>query len=148
MNRGIHCKSETSFMGLGVNAGISISNEERQKIPHSSFIINNEKCKKKKIFFNTSYNVLLGLYYFGYFHNRSTYPPKTGRFSVNLHRIDRQIIILMKQPTYCNQTTKCLLLGHAFVMLYWYACHPSLSLKTWTHIFLVVMTKAYICWWS
>ena len=35
MNRGIHCKSGTSFMGLVVNAGISISNEERQKIPHS-----------------------------------------------------------------------------------------------------------------
>ena len=30
INRGIHCKSGTSFMGLAVNAGISISNEERQ----------------------------------------------------------------------------------------------------------------------
>ena len=27
MNRGIHCKSGTSFMGLAVNAGISIWNE-------------------------------------------------------------------------------------------------------------------------
>ena len=38
MNRGIHCKSGTSIMGLAVNAGISTSNhanEERQKIPHS-----------------------------------------------------------------------------------------------------------------
>ena len=32
MNRGIHCKSGTSFMGLAVNARISISNEERQNI--------------------------------------------------------------------------------------------------------------------
>ena len=35
MNRGIHCKSGSSFMGLAVNAGLSISNEERQNIPHS-----------------------------------------------------------------------------------------------------------------
>ena len=36
MNGGIHCKSGTSFMGLAVNAGLSISNEERQNIPHSN----------------------------------------------------------------------------------------------------------------
>ena len=35
MNRGIHCKSGSSFMGLAVNARLSISNEERQNIPHS-----------------------------------------------------------------------------------------------------------------
>ena len=35
MNRGIHSKSGSSFMGLGVNAGLSISNEETQNIPHS-----------------------------------------------------------------------------------------------------------------
>ena len=35
MNRGIHCKSGSSFMGLAVNAGLSISNEESQNIPHS-----------------------------------------------------------------------------------------------------------------
>ena len=35
MNRGIHCKSGTSCMGLAVNAGLSISNEERQNTPHS-----------------------------------------------------------------------------------------------------------------
>ena len=33
MNRGIHCKSGSSFMGLAVNAGLSISNEERHNIP-------------------------------------------------------------------------------------------------------------------
>ena len=35
MNRGIHSKSGTSLMRLAVNAGLSISNEERQNIPHS-----------------------------------------------------------------------------------------------------------------
>ena len=35
LNRGIHCKSGSSFMGLTVNAGLSISNEERQNIPLS-----------------------------------------------------------------------------------------------------------------
>ena len=35
MNRGIHCKSGSSFMGLAVNARLSISNEERAE--HSSF---------------------------------------------------------------------------------------------------------------
>ena len=35
MNRGIHCKSGSSFMGLAVNAGLGISNDERQNIPHS-----------------------------------------------------------------------------------------------------------------
>ena len=36
MNRGIHCKSGSSFMGLAVDAGLSISNEERQNILHSA----------------------------------------------------------------------------------------------------------------
>ena len=35
MNRGIHCKSGTSCMGLAVNARLSISNEERQNIPQA-----------------------------------------------------------------------------------------------------------------
>ena len=35
MNRGIHCKSGTSFMELAVNARLSISNEERHNSPHS-----------------------------------------------------------------------------------------------------------------
>ena len=35
MNRGIHCKSGSSFMGLAVNAGISIWNEECSAFPHS-----------------------------------------------------------------------------------------------------------------
>ena len=34
MNRGIHCKSGSSFMGLTVNAGISIWNEECSAFPH------------------------------------------------------------------------------------------------------------------
>ena len=34
MNRGIHCKSGSSFMGLAVNAGISIWNEECSAFPH------------------------------------------------------------------------------------------------------------------
>ena len=34
MNRGIHCKSESSFMGLTVNAEISIWNEECSAFPH------------------------------------------------------------------------------------------------------------------
>ena len=34
MNRGIHCKSGSSFMGLTVNAGISIWNEECTAFPH------------------------------------------------------------------------------------------------------------------
>ena len=41
MNRGIHCKSGTSFMGQAVNAGIGISNEERQfLIPDANSCIN------------------------------------------------------------------------------------------------------------
>ena len=36
MNRGIHCKSESSFMGLTVNAGISIWNEESSAIANLS----------------------------------------------------------------------------------------------------------------
>ena len=35
MNRGIHCKSGSSCMGLAVNAGISIWNEECSAIPHT-----------------------------------------------------------------------------------------------------------------
>ena len=34
MNRGIHSKSGSSFMGLAVNAGISIWNEECSAFPH------------------------------------------------------------------------------------------------------------------
>ena len=34
MNRGIHCKCGSSFMGLAVNAGISIWNEECSAFPH------------------------------------------------------------------------------------------------------------------
>ena len=34
MNRGIHCKSGSSFMRLAVNAGISISNEECSAFLH------------------------------------------------------------------------------------------------------------------
>ena len=34
MNRGIHSKSAPSFMGLAVNAGISIWNEECSAFPH------------------------------------------------------------------------------------------------------------------
>ena len=34
MNRGMHCKSGSSFMGLAVNAGISIWNEECSTFPH------------------------------------------------------------------------------------------------------------------
>ena len=33
-NRGIHCKSGSSFMGLAVNAGISIWNEECSAFPY------------------------------------------------------------------------------------------------------------------
>ena len=35
MNRGIHCKSRTSFMGLAVNAGINIWNEKFSAFPHN-----------------------------------------------------------------------------------------------------------------
>ena len=34
MNRGIHCKSGSSFMGLAVDAGISTRNEECSAFPH------------------------------------------------------------------------------------------------------------------
>ena len=34
MNRSINCKSGTSFMGLAINAGISIWNEECSAYPH------------------------------------------------------------------------------------------------------------------
>ena len=34
MNRGIHCKSGSSFMELAVNAGISTWNEECSAFPH------------------------------------------------------------------------------------------------------------------
>ena len=34
INRGIHSKSGSSFMGLAVNAGISIWNEECSAFPH------------------------------------------------------------------------------------------------------------------
>ena len=35
MNRTIDCESGSSFMGLAVNEGLSISNEETQNISHS-----------------------------------------------------------------------------------------------------------------
>ena len=35
MNWPIYCKYGSSFMGLAVNAGLNITNEERQNIPHS-----------------------------------------------------------------------------------------------------------------
>ena len=44
MNRGIHCKSGTSFMVLAVNAGISIWNEECSVFPHFRLPVDHREC--------------------------------------------------------------------------------------------------------